>query len=334
MCRAALPPPPCCARSRSPGGRTAGRTGRPSRPTPTLAERRQRQRCGRPGWCGTSPGSRTIEFPSPPGRIASWPGVRLSAASCTTSRIRPKASARRSATTTAISSLRWAPGHGAAGMVRRRPGTAAADVQEGWTLACPRGRLVKAGNRAMAGPHAAGPGPAASDDRHCGNADGGFVPVAAILRLGERIRAERARQGLSLRGLARAVGLSPSLISQIETGRCQPSVSTLYAITTALGVSVEEVFGDGDAVACPRPGPALARRTGTAGPVGPVGPDARPARPAGLEARGPVFRHGARDVLELQGGVTWERLGHVPGTSADFLLVTYPPGSSSSPDGQ
>ncbi len=160
------------------------------------------------------------------------------------------------------------------------------------------------------------------------------MPVAAILRLGERIRAERARQGLSLRGLARAVGLSPSLISQIETGRCQPSVSTLYAITTALGVSVEEVFGDGDAVACPRPGPALARRTGTAGPVGPVGPDARPARPAGLEARGPVFRHGARDVLELQGGVTWERLGHVPGTSADFLLVTYPPGSSSSPDGQ
>ena len=49
-------------------------------------------------------------------------------------------------------------------------------------------------------------------------------------------------RGVSLRSLARTVGLSPSLISQIETGKCRPSVSTLYAITTALGVSVEDVF--------------------------------------------------------------------------------------------
>jgi transcriptional regulator with XRE-family HTH domain len=67
------------------------------------------------------------------------------------------------------------------------------------------------------------------------------VPVA-VLHIGERIRTERARRGISLRGLARSVGLSPSLISQIETGKCQPSVSTLYAITTALGVSVQDVF--------------------------------------------------------------------------------------------
>jgi DNA-binding XRE family transcriptional regulator/quercetin dioxygenase-like cupin family protein len=160
------------------------------------------------------------------------------------------------------------------------------------------------------------------------------VPVAAILRLGERIRAERARQGLSLRGLARAVGLSPSLISQIETGRCQPSVRTLYAITTALGVPVEEVFGDGSTTTCP-PGRAVPRGHGPpariprrAAPAGP-GPPGHGRRP-----RAPVTRHGGRDVLELQAGVTWERLGHVPGAGADFLLVTYPPGSSSSPDGK
>ena len=64
----------------------------------------------------------------------------------------------------------------------------------------------------------------------------------AIRQIGERIRAERERRGVSLRSLARSVGLSPSLISQIETGKCRPSVSTLYAITTALGVSVEDVF--------------------------------------------------------------------------------------------
>src|SRR5690242_11357939 len=60
--------------------------------------------------------------------------------------------------------------------------------------------------------------------------------------LGERIREERVRRGVSLRALAGQVGVSASMISQIETGKSQPSVSTLYAITTALGVSIQEVF--------------------------------------------------------------------------------------------
>jgi len=41
-----------------------------------------------------------------------------------------------------------------------------------------------------------------------------------------------------------------------------------------------------------------------------------------------------RDVLELDSGVTWERLGHVPGARVDFLLVTYAPGGCSSSTGQ
>jgi transcriptional regulator with XRE-family HTH domain len=78
----------------------------------------------------------------------------------------------------------------------------------------------------------------------------------AIRQIGGRIRAERARRGVSLRSLARSVNLSPSLISQIETGKCRPSVSTLYAITTALGVSVEDVFGEQPAPADGKAGQA------------------------------------------------------------------------------
>jgi transcriptional regulator with XRE-family HTH domain len=52
---------------------------------------------------------------------------------------------------------------------------------------------------------------------------------------------------MTVRGLARAVEVSASLISQIETGKSSPSVSTLYAITAALAISIEDVFGDGDA---------------------------------------------------------------------------------------
>ena len=65
---------------------------------------------------------------------------------------------------------------------------------------------------------------------------------AGVAAIGARIRAERERRGMSVRALARDVGVSPSLISQIETSKTLPSVSTLYAITTALEVPVDEIF--------------------------------------------------------------------------------------------
>src|SRR5437762_8323937 len=69
-------------------------------------------------------------------------------------------------------------------------------------------------------------------------------PMAAsgVPPLGQRIRAERLRRELSLRALARDVGVSASMISQIETGKAQPSVSTLYAITSILGLSIQDRF--------------------------------------------------------------------------------------------
>src|ERR671935_1070131 len=61
--------------------------------------------------------------------------------------------------------------------------------------------------------------------------------------VGQRLRAERERHGLSLRELARRLAISPSALSQIETGRSRPSVGTLYAIVTELGMSLDELFG-------------------------------------------------------------------------------------------
>ena len=54
--------------------------------------------------------------------------------------------------------------------------------------------------------------------------------------VGPRLRAYREQRGLSLRELARRLGVSPSAISQIETGKSRPSVSTLYSIVSELGV--------------------------------------------------------------------------------------------------
>src|SRR5215467_11859333 len=60
--------------------------------------------------------------------------------------------------------------------------------------------------------------------------------------IGQRIREERLRRGFNLRSLARSVNVSASHISQIETGKCRPSVSTLYDITSVLGVSIDDLF--------------------------------------------------------------------------------------------
>lgn len=150
------------------------------------------------------------------------------------------------------------------------------------------------------------------------------VPPAAVPPVGARIRQARLRRGTSLRALAREIGVSASLVSQIENGKSQPSVSTLYAITTALGISVESLFDAGEAasaspVAAGAPGTVLHALAALA---------ADPGRRIG-----PLVTPDEREVLELDSGVVWERLGHVPGPDVDFLLVTYRPGGASSSSG-
>src|SRR6266566_3690465 len=64
--------------------------------------------------------------------------------------------------------------------------------------------------------------------------------------LGPRLRLVRSSRGLSVRELARRVGCSASLISQIERGVSVPSVGVLYSLATELGSSLDYLlFGSG-----------------------------------------------------------------------------------------
>ncbi|MDN5347204.1 MAG: hypothetical protein PWP65_768 [Clostridia bacterium] len=69
------------------------------------------------------------------------------------------------------------------------------------------------------------------------------VTTSSLLRsvnedpLGSKLRRLREKIGLTQKELAEQVGISHSLIGQIETGRIQPSISTLSSIAEALGVS-------------------------------------------------------------------------------------------------
>jgi len=56
------------------------------------------------------------------------------------------------------------------------------------------------------------------------------------------IQRERNRAGLSLSALAAAAGIAKSTLSQLENGAGNPSVETLWAIASALGVPFSFLF--------------------------------------------------------------------------------------------
>jgi transcriptional regulator with XRE-family HTH domain len=62
--------------------------------------------------------------------------------------------------------------------------------------------------------------------------------------IARRLKELREIAGMSQQSLAVAAGLSVSLVSQIERGsRVDPRVSTITALATALGVSLDELVG-------------------------------------------------------------------------------------------
>jgi len=123
-------------------------------------------------------------------------------------------------------------------------------------------------------------------------------------KVGSRLRAERERLGIGLRELARRVGVSPSLVSQIELDRVNPSVSTLYALVTELDMTMGDLFGD-----------------------------SRPEERVVVQLRGGLAeRPETRRVINLASGVRWERLTRDSDRDVEFLYVVYPVGAASCPE--
>jgi transcriptional regulator with XRE-family HTH domain len=137
--------------------------------------------------------------------------------------------------------------------------------------------------------------------------DGGGDPSVCI---GVRLAAHRAERGIKVSALARQIGVSPSLISQIERGQSRPSVSTLFALAEALGVPVDAFFRDGDQT---HPTPEPQR-------LSVVGQD---------RVQRHVVRRGERSAIDIEGGVRWERLTPAPLDDLEFMELVYGPGAES-----
>jgi len=142
------------------------------------------------------------------------------------------------------------------------------------------------------------------------------TPLSSAESIGRRLRAERHHQHVGLRELAKRIGVSPSLLSQIETGKTQPSVSTLYAIANELDLSLDNLFAETTE-------PPHSRV--------PTSPVVTPRQVPALELPSPVQRAETRRAITLESGVIWERLTTSADPLVEFLYITYEAGSTSSP---
>jgi transcriptional regulator with XRE-family HTH domain len=152
--------------------------------------------------------------------------------------------------------------------------------------------------------------PMAAKGRKPASENNGSVAAsrARASNIGPKLRQAREHKNMSVRGLARYVGVSPSLVSQIERGRVMPSVGTLYSIANELGLVVDDLFTG-----------AQPRRKNERADM------------AVADVANPVLKSGQRKVIKLADGVRWERLTPTPDKDVEFLVVVYEVGAESCP---
>lgn len=130
-------------------------------------------------------------------------------------------------------------------------------------------------------------------------------------RIGAAVRGERTARGLSVTQLARATGLSKTILGRIEHGAGNPSIQTLFAIARALDLPLSALLEAEAAAprvrAIPRgSGDTLATESGA---VRLIHADPRPRRSELFDI---VFR----------AGVPQESAGHVAGTEEIVVCLS------------
>jgi len=113
--------------------------------------------------------------------------------------------------------------------------------------------------------------------------------------LSEKIRRIRRDMGLTLADLARRCNCSKSLLSQIETGAVNPSLSILSTICESLGITMGSLFG----------------------------------APPGEESNGAYLMHpNERKTMKTEGGVGFQLLSKGLRLPCEFIMNRWPPGAT------
>ncbi|WP_354700145.1 HTH-type transcriptional regulator SutR [Paraconexibacter sp. AEG42_29] len=135
-------------------------------------------------------------------------------------------------------------------------------------------------------------------------------PTQLSARIGVAVRYHRTARSLSVADLARATGLSKTILGRIESGAGNPSVQTLFSIARALDLPLSALL---EAEVAPRvraipsgSGDALPTAAGT---VHLLHADGRPRR---TELFDITFGHGTEQASD----------GHLPGTEEVVVCLS------------
>ncbi|MFE9816891.1 helix-turn-helix domain-containing protein [Streptomyces sp. NBC_00236] len=124
--------------------------------------------------------------------------------------------------------------------------------------------------------------------------------------VGRRLRALRRERDLSLSELSRRSRVGKGTLSELESGTRNPTLETLYALTTALGLPLSAVLSD----PLPVDGPAPAGVSGSAVTAVLL------ERYEDGAAVTDVFR------ISIRAGAVQESEAHVPGTHESLMVLT------------
>lgn len=153
--------------------------------------------------------------------------------------------------------------------------------------------------------------------------------VEGSTNIGPRLRALREKSGKSLRAVARELGVSPAFMSQMENGKSQPSVATLYALGRLFDEPIDSFFGV--------PEPERPRVVAGGEPVSRsdfTSPSNVDWQDGEIRARISAVRADQRTSITMKSGVRWERLAATPDPTGNFVEVVYEPGATSNEEGQ
>ena len=115
--------------------------------------------------------------------------------------------------------------------------------------------------------------------------------------IGPKIREMRKQRGITLKEFSQKVGVTASLISQVERGVAAPSISSLKKISDALGISIAWFFNDVDQKELPTD-------------------------------FSPIVRKDERKILHPSPGVTYHLLSKNLQGKLEFLLAFYDVGAT------
>jgi transcriptional regulator with XRE-family HTH domain len=130
------------------------------------------------------------------------------------------------------------------------------------------------------------------------------------VEIGMRIRRARLQRGLLAADLARRAGISPSFLSQVESGAASPSLKVLQALASGLDVSAAALLEDDGQ------------------PPVSVPPDTRLTVPAEVT----VVRADRRKVLRMADGPEYQLLSPDLTGRIELILVEFEPGEGSPVD--